>query len=63
MRQSSVIGNIAPETGAEKLVLSQFMARSLNNLQDNLDEFRSRYSGQVITTQDLECVIFLNSEY
>ncbi len=37
------------------------MARSLNNLQDNLNEIRSRYSGQVITTQDLECVIFLNS--
>ena len=61
MRQSSVIGNIASETGAGILVLSHFMARSLNNLQDNLDEIRSRHSGPVITTQDLECVIFLNS--
>ena len=63
MRQSSVIGNIASETVAEKLLLSHFMARSLNNLQDNLDEIRSRYSGPVITKQDLECVIFLNSKY
>lgn len=54
----SVIGKIAAKTSAGKLVLSHFIARSLENLQDNLDEVRSGYSGPVIIAQDLKCVTF-----
>jgi len=42
--------------GLVKLVLSHFMARSLENLQDNLKEVRSIYSGSVRVAQDLDCV-------
>jgi len=54
----SVIGDIAAATGAGKLVLSHFMARSLSNLQQNLEVIRSRYTGPMVSSKDLECVEF-----
>ncbi|MGA9575761.1 MAG: MBL fold metallo-hydrolase [Lysobacterales bacterium] len=52
----SVIGRIAAETGAGKLVLSHFMARSLFNREENLKIIRSRYSGPVVSADDLICI-------
>ncbi len=37
----SITGKMAAETGAGKLVLSRFMARSLYNLEANLNEIHS----------------------
>lgn len=53
-----VIGKIAAETGAGELVLSHFMARSLENLEDNLNQIRSGFSGIVTVTDDLDCIKF-----
>ncbi len=54
----SVIGAIAAKTGAGALVLSHFMARSLVDMEANLKEIRSRYQGQVLSADDLECIGF-----
>jgi ribonuclease BN (tRNA processing enzyme) len=54
----SLIGKIAAETGAGKLVLSHFMARSLENREENLRQIRSRYKGVVVSANDLDCVGF-----
>ena len=54
--QPSVIGNIAAKTGTTRLVLSHFMARSLDNVEKNLEAIRSRYSGSVLSAQDLDCI-------
>jgi len=54
----SVIGKIAAETGTGKLVLSHFMARSLENMEENLQQIRSRYSGPMLSANDLDCVSF-----
>lgn len=54
----SIIGNIAAQTNTKKLVLSHFMARSLDNMEENLLEIRSRYSGPLVSAHDLECVRF-----
>lgn len=54
----SVIGKIALKSGAKKLVLSHFMARSLNDLQKNLDEIRASYAAPIIVAQDLVCITF-----
>lgn len=54
----SVIGKIAAETGTAKLVLSHFMARSLENREESLQEIRSRYNGPLISADDLDCVSF-----
>jgi ribonuclease BN (tRNA processing enzyme) len=52
----SVIGDIATASGAGKLVLSHFMARSLKNIEENLKIVQSRYAGPVVSSNDLECV-------
>ena len=54
----SVIGNIAAKTDTARLILSHFMARSLDNLEKSLEEIRSRYSGSVLIAQDLDCIGF-----
>jgi len=54
----SVIGKIAAETGAGKLVLSHFMARSLENEEESLRQIRSRYAGPLVAANDLDCVGF-----
>lgn len=52
----SIIGKIAAETEAGKLVLSHFMARSLDTMKANLKEIHSRYTGTVVRAHDLDCV-------
>jgi len=52
----SRIGEIAAKAGAGKLVLSHFMARSLAELEVNLDEIRSRFDGELVLANDLDCV-------
>lgn len=53
-----IIGKIAAQTDAKKLVLSHFMARSLHDLEENLSEIRSRYNGPVVSARDLACIRF-----
>jgi ribonuclease BN (tRNA processing enzyme) len=53
-----IIGDIAAKTGTGKLVLSHFMARSLDNLESNLEEIRSRFTGSLVSTHDLDCIEF-----
>jgi len=50
------IGDIAQAAGAKTLLLGHFMARSLANLDENVEIVRSRYSGRVIVAEDLACV-------
>jgi ribonuclease BN (tRNA processing enzyme) len=54
----SVIGKIAAETGTGKRVLGHFMARSLENREENLDQIRSQFGGSVVVAEDLKCVTF-----
>jgi len=54
----SVIGKIAAETGTGNLVLSHFMSRSLANMEENLNQIRSRYDGPLVNAYDLDCVGF-----
>jgi ribonuclease BN (tRNA processing enzyme) len=54
----SIIGNIAARTKTKKLVLSHFMARSLKNLEQNLKQVQSRYSGTLTIAGDLDCIGF-----
>lgn len=52
----AIIGNIATQTNAKKLVLSHFMARSLENFKENLEEIHKRYPGPVVIAHDLKCI-------
>lgn len=52
----SVIGKMAAKTGAGTLLLSHFMARSLNNGDQNLEQIRKHYNGPVISSNDLFCI-------
>jgi len=52
----SVIGDIAAASGVKKLVLSHFMARSLRNIEENLNIIQSRYAGPVVSAKDLDCI-------
>lgn len=52
----SVIGNIAAQAGARKLVLSHFMARSLHNIDTNVARVKKAYDGEVILAADLACI-------
>jgi ribonuclease BN (tRNA processing enzyme) len=52
----SVIGRIAAEAGAGKLVLSHFMARSLRDLDANVALVRKGYPGEIILGEDLRCI-------
>ncbi|WP_405230200.1 MBL fold metallo-hydrolase [Lentisalinibacter sediminis] len=49
------IGRVAGRVGARKLVLSHFMARSLRDLDGNVDRVRKHYDGPVIAADDLDC--------
>ena len=53
----SVIGRIAAATEPGKLVLSHFMARSLRDLDDNVDLISSAYDGDIVLAEDLLCVL------
>ena len=52
----SVIGEIAARAAPGKLVLSHFMARSLQNLDENVALVAERYPGEVVVVEDLACV-------
>jgi len=54
----SIIGKIAAQSDAKKLVLSHFMGRSLHDLEENLGEIRASYTGPMLNVHDLECVGF-----
>ena len=54
----SLIGKIAAETGTGKLVLSHFMARSLEHREENLNQIRSQFNGLLLSADDLDCVGF-----
>jgi ribonuclease BN (tRNA processing enzyme) len=55
-RPSRVAG-IAAEAGAGTLVLSHFMARSLQDLDANVEVVRSSYDGEVVIADDLACLV------
>ena len=52
----SAIGKAAAEAGAAKLVLSHFMARSLRDLDVQLEHVRAHYSGPITLAEDLACI-------
>ena len=52
----SRIGAIAEEAGAETLLLSHFMARSLRNLETNVDAVRQGFDGNIVIAEDLACI-------
>jgi ribonuclease BN (tRNA processing enzyme) len=51
------IGSIASDARAKSLVLSHFMARSLRDLQANVDVVRGRYGGETVVAEDLLCLV------
>jgi ribonuclease BN (tRNA processing enzyme) len=54
----SRIGEIANDADADRLLLSHFMARSLDNLDDNLAFVRGKFDGQLLIAEDLYCLWF-----
>ena len=52
----SRIGEIAAAASPRQLVLSHFMARSLRNLDDNVELVKERYDGEVVVADDLMCI-------
>lgn len=52
----SVIGDIAQRAGVGTLVLSHLMARSLENLDNNVEIVKANYAGRVIVANDLDCI-------
>ncbi|MEO1202646.1 MAG: MBL fold metallo-hydrolase, partial [Pseudomonadota bacterium] len=52
----SAIGRTAKAIGAETLLLSHFMARSLRDLDGNVAAVRDRYAGRIVLASDLECL-------
>jgi ribonuclease BN (tRNA processing enzyme) len=54
----SRVGEIAQDAGAERLLLSHFMARSLATLEDNVGLVRDKYNGDVLIANDLDCYWF-----
>lgn len=53
----SVIGKIAAQAGADTLVLSHFMARSLRDIDASVALVRQGYDGEVVLAEDLACVL------
>lgn len=52
----SVIGEIAAGAAVGQLVLSHFMARSLADLDGNIDYVAAAYDGDIVIAKDLLCV-------
>ena len=52
----SVVGDIAAKAAPGKLVLSHFMARSLQNLDASVALIKDRYDGEIVLAEDLLCV-------
>lgn len=53
----SRVASIAAEADAGTLVLSHFMARSLRDLDGNVDVVRAGYDGKLVVASDLACVV------
>ncbi len=51
-----VLGEIAENGNVKTLLLSHFMARSLSNLEENVEVVRSEYEGTIIIASDLACM-------
>ena len=49
-----IIGNIPSETGADTLMLSHFMARSLKNVEESLSLIRSSDDGSLSSFDELD---------
>jgi len=52
---ASVIGQMAEKSKVETLVLSHFMSRSLNDLDNSLAKIRLKFAGDIILAEDLQC--------
>lgn len=52
----SRIGQIAEAANARMLVVSHFMARSLQDFDANVEIVRNHYSGETVTASDLRCI-------
>lgn len=50
------IGEIASAADVKMLVLSHFMARSLRDIDKNIDIVRHQYHGNVVQAEDLMCI-------
>lgn len=50
------IAQIAAQASAEKLILSHFMGRSLQDLAGNVNLVREGFGGEIVVANDLECV-------
>jgi len=57
----SAIGKAAAEAGAARLVLSHFMARSLRDLDAQLEHVRAYYKGPITLAEDLKCIALSDS--
>jgi ribonuclease BN (tRNA processing enzyme) len=55
--EPSRIGEIAAAADADVLLLSHFMARSLQNLEDNVAAVNDAFDGQYLLAEDLLCVV------
>ncbi len=53
----SDVARVAQEAGAGTLLLSHFMARSLNDLDTNVGIVRAGFDGEVMIASDLACMI------
>ncbi|MBT8104963.1 MAG: MBL fold metallo-hydrolase, partial [Woeseiaceae bacterium] len=52
----SVIGSIAARADSRTLVLSHFMARSLADLDGNVELVQQKFDGEVVIAEDLACI-------
>lgn len=52
----SDVARVATAAGAQTLVLSHFMSRSLRDLDANVDIVRAGFDGEVIVASDLACI-------
>lgn len=57
----SAIGKMASKAGAANLVLSHFMARSLRDLDAQLEHVRAHYKGPITLAEDLACIALSDS--
>jgi len=51
-----VVGAVAGDAAPGKLLLGHFMARSLRDIDDNVELVREAYNGEVILAEDLACI-------
>ena len=53
------IGQIARDANARTLVLSHLMARSLRDIDRNLEHVRDSFDGEIVLAEDLACIPFV----